>query len=87
MKETRMSRIFTMVFDAYNPHEAVGFNIKGVRHLFEEIGLATKGVHRLTEIIDAIVRKYPDAVIDEVKRRFSPIIEDENLEVEVDSAA
>lgn len=37
----------------------VGFTIKGIRHLFDEVGLDLNGVYTLTEIIDQIVRRKP----------------------------
>ncbi len=39
--------------------EYVGFSIKGVRHIFADVGLDLKGVYTLTEIINRIVSSKP----------------------------
>ncbi len=38
----------------------IGCTIKGVRHLFETLGLEPKGIIPLVEIIDSIIKIYPD---------------------------
>jgi len=59
--EHRLSTMFTILEANHSdmPDAIVGFTIKGVRHLCEEVGIDTKGVVRLVEIIDKIVRSYP----------------------------
>ncbi|MDD9715823.1 hypothetical protein PVW48_03660 [Dinoroseobacter sp. PD6] len=41
----------------------VGFTIKGVRHLFSEIGLPQEGVYRLADIVDRIVKTMPGSAV------------------------
>lgn len=60
--EVRVDRTFTLHQcnhqGALDP-KYVGFTMKGVRHIFEEVGLPKEGVLRLAEIIDAIVKYRP----------------------------
>ena len=44
----------------------VGFTIKGVRHLFAQIGLPLDGVYKLAELIDKIVRHQPGSTVAEM---------------------
>jgi hypothetical protein len=46
--------------------EYVGFSIKGVRHLFSEIGLPLEGVYRLTDLIQRIVSYKPGSAMSEL---------------------
>jgi hypothetical protein len=62
--ETRKNRIFTVL--ACNSGDIgsfAGCNIKGVRFLFEKIGLEMKGVVALTTLLNAIVSCYPEESI------------------------
>lgn len=89
--EKRLSSIFTVLKANHNDaSEYVGFNIKGVRHLFEQVGLPKSGVIKLAEIIDAIVKIYPDGVVKLISEKFAALLRDNKLEVElnlVESAA
>jgi hypothetical protein len=44
----------------------VGFTIKGVRHLFAQIGLPLEGVYKLAELIEKIVRHQPGSAVAEM---------------------
>lgn len=44
----------------------VGFTIKGVRHLFAQIGMPLDGVYKLAELIDRIVHHQPGSAVAEV---------------------
>lgn len=84
--EERRSRIFTVLKPSHsNFNSNVGFNIKGIQHLFKDLGLASAGVFKLADIIDAIVKKYPDTVVKQVIEEFKETIEDKGLEVEVNT--
>jgi hypothetical protein len=48
----------------------VGFSIKGVKHLFRELGLPLDGVLRLTELIDALVKRMPGTVLSKILSQF-----------------
>jgi hypothetical protein len=50
---------------AFDP-EYVGFSIKGVRHLFDEIGLPLEGVYRLADLIRRIVSHRPGSAMSEL---------------------
>lgn len=86
--EERLSRIFT-ILKAAHPIEGggdllVGFNIKGVRYLFEQVGLPHEGVFKLADIIGEIVKVYPDTFVKKVREEFIAILEDNEISVKVD---
>ena len=69
--EHRIDEMFT-VYECnhrgpFDP-EYVGFSIKGVRHLFHEVGLAPDGVYTLAEIINRIVSYRPGSAVSELLR-------------------
>lgn len=55
--------------DMFDPQH-VGFSLKGVRHLFAELGLALDGVLRLTEIIDTLVKQKPGTMVSKILSQF-----------------
>ena len=80
--EKRLNRYLTVLYANHRDGEPqAGFNIKGVRSLFERMGLSSIGVHRLTDVIDRMVKFYPDEAIERVKRKFGPVLGEENLQV------
>jgi hypothetical protein len=69
--EHRINELFT-VYECnhrgpFDP-EYVGFSIKGIRHLFSEIGLPLDGVYRLADIINRIVSHTPGSAMSELLR-------------------
>jgi hypothetical protein len=70
--EHRIDEVFT-VFEcnhragAFDP-EYIGFSIKGVRHLFDDIGIPLDGVYRLADLIGKIVRHKPGSAMSELLR-------------------
>lgn len=80
MVEIRMNPIFTMVTNAQSD-QPVGFNIKGVRYLFENVGLAPKRVYQLTSILDAIAKVFPDEALQRVREVFKEFVE---IEIDLD---
>lgn len=79
--EKRLNRFITVLHANHRDGEHAGFNIKGVRSLFERLGLSLTGVIKLTDLLDALVRYYPDAAVEAVKRHFRPVLGEENLSV------
>lgn len=63
----------------------VGFTIKGVRHLFKEIGLPLDGVYKLAEVIDKLVRHRPGSMMSETLRLIYEKYEGQG-ELEIDLA-
>src|ERR1700738_3834966 len=67
--EHRIDSMFT-VFECNHrgpvDPEYVGFSIKGVRHLFSEIGVPLEGVYRLTDLIQRIVSHKPGSAMSEL---------------------
>ena len=51
----------------YDP-EYVGFTIKGVRHLFKQIGIPLDGVYKLADLIDLLVKYRPGSTMSEMLR-------------------
>jgi hypothetical protein len=69
--EHRINELFT-VYECnhrgtFDP-EYVGFSIKGVRHLFSQIGLPLDGVYSLADIINRIVSHSPGSAVSELLR-------------------
>jgi hypothetical protein len=48
----------------------VGFALKGVRHLFKELGLPLEGVLQLTELIDSLVKQKPGTAVSRILAQF-----------------
>ena len=90
--ELRVSEVFT-VFEnnsrgatQFEP-EFVGMCIKGVRKLFDEIGLNIHGVYRLAEVIDAIVKYAPGVISTQSRLVFSTMKNAGDLPLTLDEAA
>lgn len=83
--EIRLSRIFTVLRPNHGLHAKtgrnVGFTIKGIAHIFDELKLPMSGVRDLTEILDGIVKVYPDAAVKRVTEEFSQVLKEEKLQV------
>lgn len=72
--EIRLNGIFTLYQANHTERfEYMGFSIKGIRHLFEEnhLPMAKEGPFMLAEIIDAILKVYPDFFSDLIQREFA----------------
>lgn len=84
--EFRLSRIFTVLRPNHGIHaktrRSVGFTIKGVAHIFDELGLPLSGVRDLTEILDEIIKRYPDAAVKQVSEEFSKVLRDMKIRVD-----
>jgi hypothetical protein len=83
-KEDRKNRIITVLTANHSEQDSfAGFNIKGVRYLFEQLKLPATGIYKMTELIDKMVQFFPDAAIKQVRETFRPILRDEDLSVEL----
>ena len=49
--------------------------------LLERLGLPANGFFKLTTLIDPIIKFYPDSAIEKVRRAFSPVWGEEDLDV------
>lgn len=68
--------------------EYVGFTIKGIRHLFREIGLDLDGVYKLAEIISRLIAHRPGSAMSEILNMiFREHILTGDLEVDLKEAA
>ena len=83
--EERKNKIFTVLKANHaKSGSLVGFNIKGVRHLFEQLGLNRQACYKVADLMNAIVRLYPEDSVKRIADEFSPVLEEENLEIRVD---
>lgn len=81
-KEVRKNKLITILSSNHTDRsQLVGFNIKGVRHIFESMGMDLGGVHSLVEVIDNMVKYFPDSAVKHVKDQFRPILKEQNLSV------
>jgi hypothetical protein len=77
-KEERINRFFTLWYDnhpgMFQKNVPVGFTIKGVKHLFVTLGLPKTGPIYVAQIIDAMLKLYPDQTmsntIEQIRRQF-----------------
>ncbi|ODB94974.1 hypothetical protein A3194_20130 [Candidatus Thiodiazotropha endoloripes] len=87
--EHRIDEMFTLMEDNHPNrfgHRYVGFTIKGVRHLFDELDLPLGRVYKIADILHEIVKKWPTSTIAIV----SDVIldsADESSDLAVDMAA
>lgn len=61
--EERMNEVITLLEDNYplpNRQATAGIMVKGVKHFFTEVGLPLEGIVRVTNILDELVKKYPE---------------------------
>lgn len=90
--EVRKNRIFTVMRAVHSngnvvQDDFVGFNIKGVRHLFRELGLGfmdRQACCKVADVMSAIVARFPDKSGQEVSDKVQPILEKCSIEVEWD---
>ncbi|MCZ6804862.1 MAG: hypothetical protein O7D86_13285 [Proteobacteria bacterium] len=85
--ESRIDHIFTILEDNYpktDQYKYVGFTIKGVRHLLQNIGIIGGPHIAVTKILDSIVNSYPEGTVDLVVNTIArPIAETERLTVDL----
>jgi hypothetical protein len=89
--EERVNDWLTVLVDNYpvpGVNRFVGFTIKGVRHFCQEYGLQNRsGPIRLGGLLDALIARSPDAVVEIIVNNFArPLIEKEKID-EVEMAA
>lgn len=86
--EERVNKFFTLLKPTHAKAPAyVGFNIKGIRHLLDTCGLPTSGAVKIADIINVIVKFYPDYVAQQIKEEFLHLVDALNLQVEVEPVA
>lgn len=86
--EQRLSKIFTVLQANHDVRSSlVGFTIKGVRHLFTNLGLQLTGIVSLVEILDGIVKAFPDEAVVIVKEEFADSGKVNDLTVDFSQAA
>lgn len=80
--EERQNKILTVLKSNHDGEgKLAGFNIKGVRHVFLQLGIPFSGVYAITFLLDKIVALYPDKALREAQNHFGPILGAEALEV------
>lgn len=66
----RKNKIFTLLKDAHHQEEYIGFAIKGVRHMLNEIGLTGRESLTLAELLTKIVDLYNDDTMRMIQDKF-----------------
>jgi hypothetical protein len=77
--EVRLNRFFTLWYENHVAKKrTVGFTIKGVKHLFVTLGLPKSGPIVVAQIIDGILKLYPEKktqeVIGEIQKEFKDFL-------------
>lgn len=86
--EKRLNRYWTVLEENHGESNSLaGFNIKGVHYLAKELGFSTTGVMKLTDLIDKIVRQYPDSSAQIIEEYFTYELRQVDLEVDFQQAA
>ena len=67
--------------------EYVGFTIKGIRHIFSEVGLPLDGVYKLTDIIDKIVTRMPGTATADLLKTYKDYQDAGDLTIDFDDDA
>src|SRR5271169_4562249 len=69
--ERRLNKFFTVLLANHTEtDEYVGLTIKGVQHLFRNLGLSAKSPLMIAEILDRIIKKYPDGAAKTIEEAF-----------------
>lgn len=59
--EERLNKFLTVLTPNHRDYSGhVGFTLKGIAHLFNKAGLSRKTAYHLADILDAIVKAFPD---------------------------
>jgi hypothetical protein len=68
--------------------EYVGFTIKGVSHLFAQVGIPLDGIYKLAELVDRLVRHQPASTMSHMLRLiYKDYARTGDLEVDFKNAA
>ncbi len=82
--EQRKNRIFTVLKAAHGDRTLVGFNIKGVRHMVRQVGLKygldLTMCYTLAQLMEFVVRAYPEKEVQEIAEHFAPMLKRESLD-------
>lgn len=86
--EKRLNKYWTILEENHGQSNALaGFNIKGIHYLAQKLGFSTTGVMKLTDLIDKIVKNYPDSAAQIIEEGFSYELRYKNLEIDFQQAA
>lgn len=80
--EKRLNRYWTVLEENHGENDSLaGFNIKGIHHLANQLGFPTTGIMKLTDLIDKIVKHYPDSSANIIEEGFTYALRQADLEV------
>lgn len=80
--EKRLNRYFTILEENHvTSYSLTGFNIKGIQYLAQKLNFSMTGVMKLTDLIDKIVKNYPDSSAQIIEQGFFHVLRKENLEI------
>jgi hypothetical protein len=71
--EVRLNRFLTVLsrYDDDGMVKHVGFTIKGIAHLFSQLGLKKAGILKIVDILNKMLEKYPDDALKSVYEEFT----------------
>ncbi|HUP04052.1 MAG TPA: hypothetical protein VMU19_08685, partial [Bryobacteraceae bacterium] len=75
-------------YPAPGDNKFVGFTVKGVRHFCTEYGVPLSGPIRISALLDALIARCPDAIVEIIVNQFArPLIEEAQIDDEVEMKA
>lgn len=81
-KEERKNKFITVLSaNHFDESSLAGFNIKGVRYIFKQLGLSDAKVYKVTDLIDKLVQLYPDQASKNLQSTFSKILKQNDLNI------
>jgi hypothetical protein len=81
-KEERKNKFITVLSANHlDESKLAGFNIKGVRYIFKQLGLSDAKVYKMTDLIDKLVQFYPDQASRNLQSTFSKILMQSDLDI------
>jgi hypothetical protein len=70
--EVRLNRFLTVLEKrSALGRTCVGFTIKGVAYLFQELGMPREGIYKVIDILNKILERYPDQAVRLVHDEFA----------------
>src|SRR5271155_2443417 len=87
--EVRLNRFLTVLttYDDRGTPLNVGFTIKGIAHLFKQLGLQRDGIFKIVDILNRLLEKYPDHAVKTVYEEFTRVRRVAEIEVNIRRAA
>lgn len=83
-KEERKNKFITVLSaNHFDESKLAGFNIKGVRYIFKQLGLSDAKVYKMTDLIDKLVQFYPDEASRNLQYTFRSFLKESDLDIKL----